>query len=312
MDGVARYQEEEVNLNKKLPFKTFDGSKNSDFIQRATAFSQSKLTTEEMALIPDKLEKFEPWIILKNRDTDKRKEGILEPEKTVVFFGRRGSGKTFSMRWVLQDPIVRASYPRVIVMTESKLNGFWQQYVPDDYIYEGFRSDVIYKIIAKQTGMIKNLNRLEPEYRKHWNPNLLLILDDVISGDDNIKYSRPLDKIFTLGRHLKIGIYISSQYAKGVNTVARGNIDLAVIYQQTQYLQKESITRDFLGNFSNPRIANEILDKFTSSERTGTEHSAIAIDLSENSTDLSKILYQVHAEEDNGSKLGDEVFQSGS
>jgi hypothetical protein len=55
----------------------------------------------------------------------------------VAMFGRRRLGKTFGARWLCY--CLRHRFPLVIVITNTKVNGFWKKYVPDDSASDGRR-----------------------------------------------------------------------------------------------------------------------------------------------------------------------------
>jgi hypothetical protein len=143
----------------------------------------------------------------------------------------------------------------------------------------------------------------DPELSAKVNPNVALILDDCISQKE-IKTCPYLRRVFTEGRHSKIGIYITTQYAKGIDTIARGNVDYAFIFFQIQILQKESIARDFLGFM--PQVqAYEVIDKYCQ------HRQALVVDTSALSNDPNEVLYLCNAEEVDNFRLGcEEMWKS--
>jgi len=309
-DWDARNYDKDIHLRKDIKFPDIAEDKIKDHATKVEAYVSGKISPEELALIPqiEELPKFIPAQILENRVTELAEEGILDLNKTCVFFGKRGTGKTFLLRWILQDPDVRSQFPRIIVMTDTKLNNFWQKYVPEDYIHEGFSPALVNKILDKQEEVVKKWNKLDDEDKLKVNTTLCVVMDDVISND-NIKYCKLFDRIFTAGRHYHIALFITTQYAKGINTVARGNIDFAFVFKQDMRIQMESLADDFFNFFTNRHTAFEILDRFTDKHRTGDEHLALCVAKQKNTNNLYELLTIVKAEDDNGEKLGDEMFQ---
>lgn len=263
----------------------------------------------DLSRIPSDIPELDPELLVENRDEGLRVRGILEPEKTFVFFGKRGTGKTFCLRYLIS--YLRRHYPRVIVLTDTLVNGFWQQYVHKDYIHKGFDPFVIEQALDQQEALMHYINLEHPELKEVINPNMAIIMDDVITAH-TFKFSEHLDALFAQGRHNHISPWITSQYAKAVNTLGRGNIDWAFILPQFMEIQEESICNDFL-NFVHKDAGYEIIDRFTAQERLeevgAPKHQILAIKICENSKDMNKILFKVNAEDPGNFYLGDPLWQ---
>ena len=225
---------------------------------------------------------------------------MIKDEATVVFFAKRRTGKSFALRWILEAK--KASYPFLLVFTNTKMNNFWQQYIPDKFVHEGYQPQVLAKLLERQKKLVKKMEE-DPELAKKVNPFVALILDDCISQKE-IKTCPFLRRVFTEGRHSKVAIFITTQYAKGIDTIARGNVDYAFIFFQIQLLQKESIARDFLGFM--PQIqAFEVIDKFCQ------DRQALVVDTSALSNNPNEVLYLCNAKEVDNFRLGcEEMWKS--
>lgn len=173
----------------------------------------------------------------------------------VAMFGRRRLGKTFGARWLCYQ--LRHRFPLVIVITNTTINGFWERYVPKDFIFTVPEMDEVFKKLYDRQEFILT----HPQYKI--DPRVLLILDDVLEDQMILQYSKYLKASFTDGRHYKISIMILLQYAKGITPVLRGNADIAIIYRQFQKMQRESLVEDFLDVLPTKIMAFAMLDKFT-------------------------------------------------
>ena len=82
-----------------------------------------------------------------------------------------------------------------------------------------------------------------------------ILLDDVIS-DPNVlkKDQRHLVKLFTEGRHHKVFVLITTQYAKAITPTIRGNTDYVFIMKTIQGRQREALWEDF-GDFLTQAIS---------------------------------------------------------
>jgi hypothetical protein len=76
-----------------------------------------------------------------------------KPDYTFLFFGRRGSGKTFLARWLLY--LMRKCWPFGIAFSRTKINGFWQDMMPEQYIYPDVEASVIEHLMGHQEEKVK-------------------------------------------------------------------------------------------------------------------------------------------------------------
>ncbi len=136
---------------------------------------------------------------------------MIGPDYTMGFFGKRREGKSFCMRWILYH--LRTKIPRIFVFTNTKLNYFWQEFVPKKYIFSGYSPGVMAQIQANQTEIVEWIHA-HPEEGKKINPYVVIVLEDCMSQD--LHHIEQLKDIFFNGRHLKLMLLISLQYARGI------------------------------------------------------------------------------------------------
>lgn len=176
---------------------------------------------------------------------------------TIGVFGKRRSGKT---RFVisLMGYRLRPFFPRIVVFTKTKCSGEYSKYVPDAYIIEGFKEDVLQQLFAMQ----KEYKALQKEGKFTGNMNLLIVIDDCLS--DGFKYKKTIDEVFFEGRHLDVCFIISSQDLKGVNPACTGNTDLAVTFHLRSERDKEAIRTKYCDFFKNDDEMGALTDQITS------------------------------------------------
>lgn len=157
---------------------------------------------------------------------------------TMVFYGRRRSGKTYGQRWLAYH--LRHRFRFVCVITGTKLNNFWEQYVPKEFIYDIEEiSTILPEIMERQANIIGN-----PELGI--DPRMMLILDDVLNDKYMIRFSKELSKIWTNGRHLKISPLITLQDCKAIPPDLRENTDLAIMFRVYEGGRKEIIYKEWM------------------------------------------------------------------
>ena len=73
----------------------------------------------------------------------------LRDDHTIALLGRRGSGKSVLIKeicWHLRD-----EFPLAIVLTGTKLNGWYGGWLPRSCVYSGFHESLLDKLIVHRT-----------------------------------------------------------------------------------------------------------------------------------------------------------------
>ena len=187
---------------------------------------------------------------------------MFPPDGTVVLFGRRRSGKS----WLIRELIwrYRHLYRQVVVLTNTKNNGFWAKYVPFRFIHK-YNAYVIQRVIQHQQSIMawNELHADEPD--KIINPYLALILDDVVAKD--LHHDSPLNTVFFEGRHNKIAIFITTQHPKRLPPGVRSNADLAVVFPMWSTNDQETIQEQYCTYFQDKRDFNLMLLRYTQNQQ---------------------------------------------
>ena len=170
---------------------------------------------------------------------------ILDDFTTVVI-GRRRSGKTFLSRWMMYH--MRYRFPYGVVITGTRLNNFWSQYVPEESIFDIEDIEtVLDQIFARQT-LVKGHAHLGID------PRMFVILDDVMGDKYRTRFSAALSNIFTNGRHESIFLLITLQDAKGIPPDLRENTDLCLIFRVYEGGRKKVICEEWLSYIEEMKI----------------------------------------------------------
>lgn len=165
---------------------------------------------------------------------------MIMPGYTVIFTGRRRSGKTKLMRALCRH--LRKWYPEVVVFTRTKASGEYSRFMPMSRVIQGFDPDLLIELGRIQRAKKKAQSRGE---LVDTNFNLLVILDDCLA--ERLQWSQELNAIFFEGRHLDITLFVSIQDVKGCAPAATGNSDFS-----------------FLFPFGDERTFEAVRDKYTS------------------------------------------------
>ena len=136
----------------------------------------------------------------------------FKPNSTICFLSRRNSGKSHLCRHILFSMIDDFEEMFIVSQTENVSHSL--DFLPSSHIMESWDPKKIEQLMKKQ----------EIEIKKSKPRQICLILDDVIGS---LKPNDPLlNKIFVMGRHLKITICLLLQYSKAcLSPTIRGNTD---------------------------------------------------------------------------------------
>lgn len=148
---------------------------------------------------------------------------MIMPGYTVIFTGKRRSGKTKVMRALCRHN--RRWFPEVVVFTRTKSSGEYSRFLPDARIIQGFDPDLLIEIARIQRQKVRDMSN---GLRQDENINILIILDDCLA--ERLQWSQELNAIFFEGRHLFITLFVSIQDVKGCAPAATGNCDYAFLF----------------------------------------------------------------------------------
>ncbi len=236
---------------------------------------------------------------------------------TTVLIGRRRSGKTWAQRWLLYH--LRHRYPFGLVITGTRLNNFWAQYVPEDFIHDiEDLKEVLDECMARQT-------YLEAQPHLGIDSRMFVILDDVMSDKYVTRFSTALSNLWTNGRHLKMGVFITLQDAKGIGPDLRENTDMCIIFRVYEGGRKRVIYEEWLSYFKKKQCPSFFWkhtglldpdtgerfeeDKDTTDEdRSKMIPQAIAILQAKNTDNLQAVFKKVVAEDPGPFMLGDPAY----
>ena len=156
--------------------------------------------------------------------------------KTVILCGKRCSGKSQLMRYILIKSKHQFKKVFVICPTEQ-INHFYKGLIKDENIFDSYNEQWVENLMKRMGS--ENDGKTDKEAS-----HVLLILDDCCS-DSNFHQSKTLKQLFTKGRHYKITIVILCQYPYHIPPICRVNCDFIAVGQlNTQGI--EILTKEFL------------------------------------------------------------------
>lgn len=178
------------------------------------------------------------------------------------------------------------------------MNNFWQDYIPDQFIHKVENLDVVIENIFKRQEFILKHPELNID------PRMFVLLDDILKEAQVIRFSKNFQTLFTDGRHYKLFIIVTSQYAKGIPPIIRANTDAAIVFKQFQFNQRESICNDFLDIYPKKPHRYALLDNNTGGENDKDKRRALVIIPAKLSDKPRELLRRLDAEDPGPFRVG--------
>lgn len=182
--------------------------------------------------------------------------------KTVLFVGRRGSGKSFLMRDYLYH---KRDIPiACIISPTEEANCFFGQFAPKLFIHHEYSPELIGKFVKRQKAITKKMKRQEGEMgRSDIDPRGALVLDDCLY-DKQWYRNAHIRYLFLNGRHTHSDVYVTLQDSKdGVPPILRANADIVFILRENLYNNRKRLYEAFCGMFPTFAIFCTVLDQCT-------------------------------------------------
>lgn len=219
----------------------------------------------------------------------------MKKDSTVVFVGKRRSGKSYTLRdmmWHLRD----IPFGSVISGTEHA-SPFFSDFIPSTFIYSQFDPSIPKKILKTQS-KLKN-----KAMAKHLDPTkdkFFFVLDDCLY-DSSWAKEEVIRELFMNGRHYNILFIITMQYPLGIPPTLRSNIDYSFIFQDYNKENREKLYRSFAGAFGSKEVFFNVMDNLG-------EYECLVIDNTKGGRNLEDRVFWYKADMKNNFKMGSEKY----
>lgn len=196
---------------------------------------------------------------------------------SILIYGARRIGKTHLASWILSKISKRFKDAYLFSETIHVQPDAWA-FIPKEHRYSNFDELKLLSIFQEQEAKIGEIQRrwklngekgdIQALINKDV-PHILLVLDDIVANP-RVQKSGILNKVFILGRHLRITIILLSQNACASGSVslqARGNVDYCFTSQMNSLDDWERIASYYFG-LEGKRKGIEALKHITDTDHT--------------------------------------------
>tara|TARA_R110002074_G_scaffold62721_1_gene150739 strand:+ start:4973 stop:5770 length:798 start_codon:yes stop_codon:yes gene_type:complete len=175
----------------------------------------------------------------------------MPDDKVCVFIGKRGTGKSTLVTDILYH---KKHIPIGVCMSATEEgNHFYQQFIPDLFIYPDYDRETIEKVLDRQKAVISAGKK---------NPGAFLLLDDCMYDKKFVK-DVCIRQCFMNGRHWKIFFMLTMQYCMDLTPDLRANVDYVFILRENVIQNREKLYKSFFGIFPNFDMFSQVMSKCT-------------------------------------------------
>lgn len=142
--------------------------------------------------------------------------------KFFTLVGRRGSGKSTTLKGLIKKQGGR--FKEIFLICPSSFNGDYDDVIPKNNIFDEYSEEWVSQLIKKMTTANTGKTKDDPEFK-----HVLLVLDDVVSGDKSGHHAKGLKILAARGRHTGIAVCITAQWLTSISPMQRLNSDYLFI-----------------------------------------------------------------------------------
>ena len=222
----------------------------------------------------------------------------LPCDATILLVGKRNTGKTTLTRdlmWHMKDKLDIA----IGMCPTEVVNHNLEFFIPKPLIFHSFDDQKLAQVLEWQKRCIANKKGFRTA----------LIMDDCMSettksvvggkGSKKALASQDINKVFKLGRHLKLFFLNAMQYIKDAPPDIRGNVDVLFVFNTSSGTEREKLWKEYFAMFSKFADFNKVFDSCAQG------YDCIVLDMRKSMANVSDCVFFYRA------TLRNEPFQVG-
>lgn len=153
----------------------------------------------------------------------------------MALMGRSNTGKSVYIKYLIYNN--EKKFDRIVVITSTKSNGFYNFIEAQEDVHEEYSDDIIEELV-------ENAKKILNKHKKP--PHVLVIAEDLIGLKGlNMKYSDEFNRLYSSGRHFNISCIVSIQYVNSISPIIRCNSNYVLITNVLNTKQLEVLYQSF-------------------------------------------------------------------
>jgi len=222
-------------------------------------------------------------------------------DKVCVFIGKRGTGKSTLVTDILYH---KKHLPAGVVMSATEEGNHWyQQFIPDLFIYGEYDKDIIERVIDRQRKMV---NMKPPPGKQELTSRdigAFILMDDCMYDRRFLK-DACIRQCFMNGRHWKIFFMLTMQYCMDLSPDLRANVDYVFIARENVIQNREKLYKAFFGIFPNFDMFNQVMTACTEN------YEVLVLDNTSKSNRIEDCVFWYKAKIHQNFRVGSQQFWS--
>lgn len=186
------------------------------------------------------------------------KNMLINP--AICMIAKRGCGKS----WVVRD--ILKQYKNIpggiIIAPTDEMSTFYGDFIPSIYIYYKFESEIISRLLSRQTRMIKKYKDKKEEGKKV-DPRVFIVMDDCLASKTSWMRDPQISTLFFNGRHYHIMYILTMQFPLGISPELRTNFDYIFLLADNFTNSRKKLYDHYCGMFSSFNIFCQVFDSLT-------------------------------------------------
>ncbi len=179
---------------------------------------------------------------------------------SIIMIAKRGSGKS----WIIKAILVHFSNIPcgVVISPTDRMNSFYNDFFPDSYIHYEYKSELIVKILERQTQMIDK-QQLKKKQGRNIDVRAFIIMDDCLGDKKSWVRDPPILELLFNGRHYQIMYILSMQFALGITPELRSNFDYIFLLKAEFISEQKKLFDHYAGMFPNFDSFRQVFNELT-------------------------------------------------
>jgi len=182
--------------------------------------------------------------MLSNYNIKMLKFSTLKPDTTIVIFGRRHTGKSTIIHYLLykKSPVVRIP---IVFSNTAYHSGEYDGRVPTILIHKKYSEKAVRQIFDYQNELMAKYEGRGKKRLEMLKNESIVVMDDVTSDEDLWKKNKSFKEVFYEGRHTRVSLIITVHDYVKLPSDLRSNIDYVIITGETRTKRIDNFRDDF-------------------------------------------------------------------
>lgn len=173
---------------------------------------------------------------------------LMRPNPSICMIAKRGSGKSWVCRSLLEH--FKHIPVGLIISPTDRMSNFYGKFFPESYIHYEYNSEIIEKLLYRQTKIIEKMKKKYKKNKK-CDPRAILLMDDCLSSKGKWTKDQGIMQLFYDGRHYQITYILTMQFPLGLKPELRSNFDYIFLLADDFFSNQQRLYNHYAGMFPN-------------------------------------------------------------